>query len=142
MKGILVDANVVLDIFTNDPVWFNWSESLLNRYSATHILYINPIIYAELSVGFERIEELEAAMSQCGFQLIPIPKEALFLAGKTFIKYRKQHKGLKLSPLPDFFIGAHAVVEDLMLMTRDTRRFKTYFSKITLISPETEKIPD
>ena len=140
MKDILVDANVALDIFTNDPVWFDWSAFILNRYSATLMLYINPIIYAELSVGFERIEELEEAISQCGFELIPIPKKALFLAGKAFMKYRKQYKGNKLSPLPDFFIGAHAEVENLQLMTRDTRRFKTYFPTVTLISPETEKV--
>jgi predicted nucleic acid-binding protein len=140
MKGILVDANVALDIFTNDPVWFDWSELILSRYSATHVLYINPVIYAELSVGFESIEKLEEAISQCGFQLIPIPKKALFLAGKAFIKYRKQYKGNKLSPLPDFFIGAHAAEENLPLMTRDIRRFKTYFPTVMLISPENEKI--
>ena len=140
MKGILVDANVVLDIFTNDPVWFDWSALILSRYSATHVLYINSVIYAELSVGFESIEELEEAISQGEFQLISIPKKALFLAGKAFIKYRKQYKGNKLSPLPDFFIVAHAAAENLPLMTRDIRRFKTYFPNVTLISPENEHI--
>jgi len=139
-EEILVDANVVLDIFTDDPIWFDWSESILNRYSLTHILCINSIVYAEVSVGFEHIEELEEAINKSGFQLLPIPKEALFLAGKAFIKYRKEYKGTKLSPLPDFFIGVHAEVAGLKLMTRDTRRFKTYFPKVTLISPKTKKI--
>jgi len=140
IKNILVDANVILDIFTNDPVWADWSEFVLKRYSATHTLYINNIIYAEISVGFERIEELEEAISKTEFKLLPIPKEALFIAGKAFLKYRKKYKGAKLSPLPDFFIGAHAAADNLILITRDTRRFKTYFPTVTLISPETDKI--
>ncbi len=137
MKGILVDANVILDIFTNDKLWADWSESILNQYSATHILYINDIIYTEISVGFKHIEQVEEAIMKCGFQILPIPKEALFLAGKAFLKYRKTYKGTKLSPLPDFYIGAHAAVNDLSVITRDTQRFKTYFPTVTLISPKT-----
>jgi predicted nucleic acid-binding protein len=136
VKGILVDANVILDIFTNDKLWANWSESILNQYSATHILYINDIIYTEISVGFKNIEEVEEAITQCGFQILPIPKEALFLAGKAFLNYRK-NKGTKRSPLPDFYIGAHAAVNGLSIITRDTQRFQTYFPTVTLISPET-----
>ena len=136
MKGILVDANVILDIFTNDKLWADWSESILNQYSATHILYINDIIYTEISVGFKHIKEVEEAIMKCGFQILPMPKEALFLAGKTFLKYRK-NKGTKRSPLPDFYIGAHAAVNGLNIITRDTQRFKTYFPTVTLISPET-----
>jgi len=131
VKGILVDANVILDIFTNDKLWVDWSESILNQYSATHILYLNDIIYTEISVGFKHIEEVDEAI------MIPMPKEALFLAGKAFLKYRKTHKGNKLSPLPDFYIGAHAAVNNVSIITRDTQRFKTYFPSVTLISPKT-----
>jgi len=135
MKGIFVDSNVILDIFLDDLKWAEWSELTLNRYSITHILYINPIIYSEVSIGFERIEELENAMSGCGFQMLQMPKEALFLAGKAFVRYRKR-KGKKLSPLPDFFIGAHAAVLGLELITRDASRYISYFPTVNLITPE------
>ncbi len=110
------------------------SETMLHQYSYTHTMYINPVIYSEISIGFKRIEELENALSGCGFELIQIPKEALFLAGKAYLEYRKR-KGTKLSPLPDFFIGAHAAVDKLELMTRDTPRYKSYFPTVKLISP-------
>lgn len=108
MRGLLVDSNVLLDVFEDDLVWAQWSEEMLEYYSTTHTLCISPIIYAEVSVGFERIEELEAAITNCGVRMLQIPKEALFLAAKVFVEYRRR-KGLKLSPLPDFFIGAHAL---------------------------------
>jgi hypothetical protein len=92
-----------------------------------------PIIYSEVSIGFKRIEELEDAFSWCGFQLLQIPKEAIFLAGKVYLKYRKR-KGTKLSPLTDFIIGAHAAVDKLELQTRDTSRYKSYFPTVKLIS--------
>ncbi|HUV60095.1 MAG TPA: PIN domain-containing protein [Desulfatiglandales bacterium] len=135
MKGILIDSNVILDLFENNQNWAEWSESSLEQYSMTHTLYINPIIYAEVSIGFERIEELENAITGCGFQMIQIPKEALFLAGKAFIKHKKQ-KGSKLSPLPDFFIGAHAAVVGLEIMTRDISRFRSYFPTVKLVTPD------
>ncbi len=134
MTGILIDSNVILDLFEEDSNWVEWSEAMLHQYSYTHTMYINPIVYSEISVGFKRIEELENALSGCGFELIQIPKEALFLAGKTYLEYRKR-KGTKLSPLPDFFIGAHAAVNKLELMTRDTSRYKSYFPTVKLISP-------
>jgi predicted nucleic acid-binding protein len=140
MRGIFVDSNVILDLFEDDRTWAEWSESMLNRYSMTHALYINPIIYTEVSIGFERIEELERAMTSCGFQLLQMPKEALFLAGKTYGRYKKQ-KGMKLSPLPDFFIGAHAAVLGLDLITRDVSRYKTYFPTVNLIAPESSPRP-
>ena len=87
MTGILIDSNVILDIFEDDPNWAEWSESKLQHYSITHTLYINPIVYSEISIGFAQIEELEEAITGCGFQMLQIPKEALFLAGKAFIKY-------------------------------------------------------
>jgi len=135
MKGILIDSSVILDLFEDDQNWAEWSESSLEHYGMTHTLYINPIIYAEASIGFERIEELESAITGCGFQMIQIPKEALFLAGKAFIKYKKQ-KGSKLYPLPDFFIGAHAAVVGLEIMTRDISRFRSYFPTVKLVTPE------
>ncbi len=134
MIGVLVDSNVILDLFEEDSDWIEWSEEMLHQYSYTHTMYINPIIYSEVSIGFKRIEELENALSGCGFELLQIPKEALFLAGKTYIEYRRR-KGTKLSPLPDFFIGAHAAVNKLELMTRDTTRYKSYFPTVKLISP-------
>jgi len=134
MKGVLVDSSVILDIFENDPVWADWSEATLVTYSTQLPLFINPVIYAEVSIGFQRIEELEEAFAGCGLRMLPIPKESLFLAGKAFLKYRKS-KGSKASPLPDFFIGAHAAVENLLLLTRDVKRIKTYFPTVKTVSP-------
>jgi len=133
MKGVLVDSNVILDLFLNDLKWAAWSEAKLEEYSNQTSLYINSIIYSEVSIGFKYIEDLESALSQAGFQMLEIPKEALFLAGKAFIKYRKR-EGTKKSPLPDFFIGAQAAVLDLDLLTRDAARYQTYFPTIRLIS--------
>ena len=133
MKGILVDSNVILDVFLDDRQWGNWSESMLEEYSNQTQLYINPIIYSEISIGFRKIEELEYSISEAGFQLIEIPKEALFLAGKAFIKY-KRRKGVKDSPLPDFFIGAQAAVLGLDLLTRDVSRYRSYFPTVKLIA--------
>ncbi len=135
MKGILVDSNVILDIFLNDPNWADWSEANLAKYSAYTRLYINSIVYSEVSIGFERIEELEAAIIKAGFQMLEIPKEALFLAGKAYLKYRKV-KGIKRSPLPDFYIGAQAAIFGMDLITRDVSRYQTYFPSVNLIHPE------
>ena len=110
------------------------SPSTLERCSATHVLCINPVVYSEISIGFARIEELEEAIAEAGFLLRPIPREALFLAGKAFLKYRRAG-GRKHSPLPDFYIGAHAAVEGMELLTRDAPRFRTYFPTVELISP-------
>jgi predicted nucleic acid-binding protein len=135
MKGLLVDSNVILDLFLDDPNWADWSESALGNNSVYTPLYINPIVYTEVSVGFEKIEELESALYKGGFQMLEIPKEALFLAGKAFLKYRRS-KGAKNSPLPDFFIGAQAAVLDLELITRDKKRYQIYFPTVKIISPE------
>ena len=134
MKGLLVDSNIILDLFLDDPDWADWSESALAQYSDATTLYINAIVYAEVSIGFEKIEELESALAAGGFQMLEIPKEALFLAGKAFQKYR-QDKGLQRSPLPDFYIGAQAAILDLDLITRDVSRYRTYFPSVRLISP-------
>jgi predicted nucleic acid-binding protein len=134
MKGVLVDSNIILDVFLNDLKWADWSESKLEEYSIQTSLYINSIIYSEISISFELIEDLESAISRAGFQLLEIPKEALFLAGKAYIKY-KRRKGVKRTPLPDFFIGAQAAVLDLELLTRDVSRYQTYFPAVKLITP-------
>ncbi len=134
MKGVLVDSNVILDVFLNDLKWADWSESKLEQYSDHTSLYINSIIYSEISIGFKLIEDLESAISKAGFQLLEIPKEALFLAGKAYIKYKKK-KGVKRTPLPDFFIGAQAAVLNLDLLTRDVSRYQSYFPTVKLISP-------
>jgi predicted nucleic acid-binding protein len=134
MNGAIVDSNVILDIFLDDPDWADWSEVTLDHYGTADELCINPIIYTEVSIGFNRIEELEAAVAAAGFQMLPLPKEALFLAGKVFLQYRRS-KGTKTSPLPDFFIGAHAAVLNMDVITRDVARFCTYFPTVNLISP-------
>jgi len=134
MKGVLVDSNIILDVFLNDLKWADWSQAKLEEYSDHRSLYINSIIYSEISIGFKLIEDLESAISKAGCQLLDIPKEALFLAGKAFIKY-KRREGVKSTPLPDFFIGAQAAVLNLDLLTRDVSRYKTYFPTVKLIAP-------
>jgi len=132
--GVLVDSNVILDILEDNQEWADWSEETLSMYSEDHILYINPVIYTEISIGFNKIEELEEAISLGGFKIIPIPREALFLAGKAFLQYRRR-KGSKTSTLPDFYIGAHAAVTELPVITRDTSRIQSYFPTVQVIAP-------
>jgi predicted nucleic acid-binding protein len=134
MNGVFADSCILLDLFTDDPHWADWSEKILEKYSQTNSLFINSIVYTEVSIGFNRIEELEEAIIQLGIKVLEIPREALFLTGKTFLKYRR-NKGTKNSPLPDFFIGAHASVSSFELITRDLSKFKTYFPKVKLIHP-------
>jgi hypothetical protein len=131
---ILVDSNVILDIVTEDKKWFLWSSQALARYAETHTLVINPIIYAEVSVGFDRIEDVEEVLPSAFFRRDPIPWEAAFLAAKCFLAYRRR-RGKKSSTLPDFFIGAHAAVVGIPLLTRDIARYRTYFPKVTIITP-------
>jgi len=134
MKGVLVDSNIVLDVFLNDPKWADWSESKLDEYDQLGLLYINSIVYSEISIGFKRIEDLESAIGKAGLQMLEIPKEALFLAGKAYLKYKKR-KGTKRTPLPDFFIGAQAAVHNLDLITRDISGYQSYFPTVKLITP-------
>ncbi len=134
MNGVLVDSCVLLDLFTNDDNWADWSEKILEKYSQTNSLYINSIVYTEVSIGFEKVEEVEQAIAGLGIKVLEMPREALFLAGKAFLKYRK-NKGTKVSPLPDFFIGAHASVSGFELITRDSDKYKTYFPQVRLIHP-------
>ncbi len=135
MNGILIDSCVLLDLFTNDLNWGEWSENILEKYSLTNTLYINSIVYSEVSIGFNKIEEVEQAISELDIKVLEIPREALFLAGKIFLKYRK-NKETKNSTLPDFFIGAHANISKFDLITRDTNKYKIYFPQTNLIHPE------
>jgi predicted nucleic acid-binding protein len=132
--AVLVDSCVLLDVFTKDPTWLTWSRAALEQQADSGMLIVNPIVYAEVSVRFGRIEELEAVLSPDVFEYRPVPREAAFLAGKCFLRYRRAG-GSKEMPLPDFFIGAHAAVEGLAILTRDCARFQTYFPSVQLISP-------
>jgi predicted nucleic acid-binding protein len=132
---ILVDSNVILDIATEDENWFRWSSETLANYVETHTLVINPIIYAEVSIGFDRIEDVDMVLPMSFFRRNSIPWEAGFLAGKCFMAYRRRG-GEKSSTLPEFFIGAHAAVAQIPLLTRDISRYRTYFPKLKLIAPD------
>jgi|SRR5579883_274394 predicted nucleic acid-binding protein len=134
MTGVLVDANVLLDVMTEDVRWLAWSAQAIERAADRYRLVINPVIYAEVSIRYSRIEDLDAALPKAMFDREPIPYEAAFLAGKAFLTYRRRG-GIRRLPLPDFFIGAHAAVAGYSLMTRDTRRYRTYFPKLSLIAP-------
>jgi predicted nucleic acid-binding protein len=131
---LLVDTNVLLDVVEDDPHWADWSKRQLERQSLNHALAINPVIYAELSIGYERIEELDQMLAIASIAVEPIPRAALFLAGKAFRRYRAQ-SGSKSGVLPDFFVGAHAAVTGIPLLTRDVRRYRSYFPTVPLIAP-------
>lgn len=131
---ILVDTNVLLDVFEEDSEWVNWSQDRLDSASATDALAINSVIYSELSIVFDRIEELEAVIKEASLAIEDIPREALFLAGKAFLRYRRS-RGSKRSGLPDFYIGAHAAVMQWPLLTRDAARYRSYFPTVSLIAP-------
>jgi predicted nucleic acid-binding protein len=130
----LVDSSVLLDVLTDDPKWAAWSGRQLAECADRGLLVINPIIYAEVSVGFQRIEELEKSLPPEAFRRDPLPWEGAFLAGKAFLEYRR-NRGKKGTPLPDFYIGAHAAVAGLTLVTRDSGRYRTYFPKLPLLAP-------
>lgn len=132
---VLVDSNVILDVVESDPQWAAWSGKQLAACAERSILVINPVIYAEVSIGFSTIEELDAALPPEYFQYLEMPHEAAFLAGKCFLEYRRAG-GLKRSPLPDFLIGAHAAVAKMTLLTRDATRYRTYFPTLNLICPD------
>jgi predicted nucleic acid-binding protein len=132
---ILVDSNVILAIVTEDNKWFEWSSDALAKVAETHMLVINPIIYAEVSIGFHRIEDVEADLASTFFRRDPLPWEAAFLAGKCFLAYRKRG-GRRSSTLPDFFIGAHAAIARIPLLTRDGSRYRTYFPKLKIVAPD------
>ena len=131
---ILVDTNVLLDLVTGDPRWADWSQGQLEAAALTKALAINPVVYAELSVRYDSIAEVDAMLQETRIVVEAIPREALFLAGKAFLRYRSRG-GTRTGVLPDFFIGAHAAVLGVPLLTRDARRYADYFPKLELIAP-------
>jgi predicted nucleic acid-binding protein len=135
---ILVDTNVLIDVLQDDPKWAGWSQEQLEAASLTDRLAINPVIYSELSIAFDRIEELEAVIDEAKLSVEPMPREALFLAGKVFLGYRRRQGG-RQSVLPDFYVGAHAAVVDCAILTRDVGRYRSYFPTVRLIAPDTVK---
>jgi predicted nucleic acid-binding protein len=135
MTAVLLDANVLLDVMTEDERWLGWSAEAIERAADSCRLVINPVVYAEVSLRFSRIEDLEAALPRTRLDREAIPYEAAFLAGKAFLAYRRRG-GARRSPLPDFFIGAHAAVAGYELMTRDAARYRTYFPRLRLIAPD------
>lgn len=134
---ILVDTNVLLDVVLDDPTWAEWSLRQLEMASLKGMLVINPVIYTELSMAFARIEELESVLAEGGLALHELPREALFLAGKAFLEYRRRSRTtVRRNVLPDFFIGAHAAVHGIPILTRDVGRYASYFPTVTLLPPE------
>ena len=130
----LVDSNVIIDVVTEDPQFFDWSSAALGEAVDTGLIFVNPIIFAEVSVGFVRAEDARRCVDGLDFQYADLPWDAAFLAGKAFASYRRQG-GTRRSPLPDFYIGAHAAVSDMTLLTRDAARYRTYFPKLPLLAP-------
>ncbi len=133
---VLVDTNVLLDVVEDDQAWADWSQRQLDDLGLRERLCVNAVVYAELSLAFSRIEELEQVLADGDFEVAEIPREALFLAAKAFLRYRRQATGPKVGVLPDFFIGAHAAVTGMSLLTRDAKRYQTYFPTVRLISPD------
>jgi len=133
----LVDSNILLDVFTRTPGWWEWSLAQLEEAARRGRLLINDVIFAETSIRFAAIDDFEAALAETGITVAPIPRTALFHAGKASVQYRDAG-GTRSGVLPDFFIGAHAAVERLPILTRDVRRYRTYFPTVTLIAPENE----
>lgn len=131
---ILVDTNVLIDVVDSDPIWANWSQDQLDAATAIGIAAINDVVYAELSMGYAQLAELDQMMAETGITLVPIPRIALFTAGRAFMRYRAGG-GSRTGVLPDFFIGAQAEAMSAPLITRDPRRYRTYFPNIQLITP-------
>ena len=134
MRPTLVDSNVIFDVAESDPTWRAWSEAAIRQCLDEGLLVINPIIYAEVSVGYRTIEEVEAVLPAQLYRREPLPYDAAFLAGKSFLAYRRRG-GRRTAPLPDFYIGAHAAVSGYRVLTRDVQRFRTYFPTVALITP-------
>ena len=130
----LVDSNVLFDFLTEDDEWFDWSSAMLEQASNTGTVAINQVVYAEVSVRYSTIEDLDKQLAVDYFARLSIPWEAAFLAGKAFDRYKRQG-GTRRSPLPDFFIGAHAAITGMTLLTRDARRYRAYFPKLKIIAP-------
>ncbi|MCC7041824.1 MAG: type II toxin-antitoxin system VapC family toxin [Burkholderiales bacterium] len=134
---LLVDTNVLLDVLEDDPAWADWSLHQLRAQSQVHELAINPVIYAELSLAFDSVRALDSIVEGMGLIVQELPRPALFLAGRAFLRYRREG-GSKSNVLPDFFIGAHAAVQGWNILTRDARRYRNYFPTVTVVSPDAE----
>jgi predicted nucleic acid-binding protein len=137
---ILVDTNVLLDVLGNDPTWADWSLRQLRAQSQVHDLVISPVIYAEVSLAFNSVQALDSALEGMGLAVHEPPRPALFLAGRAFLKYRREG-GSKTNVLPGFVIGAHAAVQGWSILTRDARRYRGYFPTVTLVTPRTDRLP-
>lgn len=137
MRPAIVDSNVILDVAQRDPRWSAWSTGAIRRLLDVTVLVINPIVYAEVSIGYRTIEDVECAMPVDLYRREPLPYEAAFLAGKCFVAYRRRG-GVRRSPLPDFYIGAHAAVRGYRLLTRDAARYRSYFPTVELVAPRTQ----
>lgn len=131
---VLVDTNVLIDIFQDDPQWADWSIAQTRAQALVHPLAINPVIYAEISLSFSTLEALDDVVNTMGLHMRELPRPALFLAAKAFALYRRRG-GNRQQVLPDFFIGAHAAVEGWPLLTRDGSRIRTYFPTLELMTP-------
>lgn len=134
MTATLVDSNVLIDVLTQESPWAEWSNEALIAAGDAGAVFVDQVIYAEVSIGFATVEECERALRAQGIELVPLPWSASFLAGRAFRDYRRRG-GTKRSPLPDFFIGAHAAVAGLRVLTRDPGRYRTYFPTVELITP-------
>lgn len=132
---LIVDTNVLLDVLEDDPAWADWSLRQLRAQSQVHELAVNPVIYAELSLAFDSVQALDAALAGMGLTFEELPRPALFLAGRAFVKYRREG-GTKGNVLADFFIGAHAAVAGCGILTRDARRYRNYYPRVPLVTPE------
>lgn len=135
MAATLIDSNVLIDVLLGDSRWSDWSDRVLVDALEEGVVFVNQVVYSEISMGFPTVEECDWALEAQGIERIPLPWPAAFLAGRAYMDYRRRG-GTKRSPLPDFFIGAHAAVEGLRLLTRDTRRYQTYFPTVELIVPD------
>jgi predicted nucleic acid-binding protein len=135
LTAVMVDSNVLIDVTAGNPTWEDWSSSRIKRLADESLLVINPLIFAEVSIGFDSIEALDDALPTDLYQRVELPYEAAFLAGKAFRDYRRRG-GLRSSPMPDFYIGAHAAIAGYRLLTRDPARYRTYFPRLELIAPE------
>jgi predicted nucleic acid-binding protein len=140
VSGVLVDSNVLLDVALEDTNWFSWSSAALAQAADSGPLVINSIIFAEISVNYDHIDDLERVVPSDAYVREALPFEAAFLAGKAFLQYRRRG-GVRTSPLPDFFIGAHAAITGYSLLTRDPARFRTHFPRLALIAPDSLRSP-
>lgn len=137
---LLVDTNVLLDVLEDDPAWADWSVRQLRAQAQVHELFINPVIYSELSLAFDAVKALDEAIEDMGITYQELPRPALFLAGRAYVNYRREG-GTKTNVLPDFFIGAHAAVLSCGILTRDGRRYRNYFPRVALVDPQESSAP-